>query len=100
MQPATQLPYEQKYSMSWREFISSVLLSFLGTQLVTVFLVIPLSIYTDSLTNKKKLPCLKSMENTASIALQLAMVLFFIFKFEPAERLLLKSLNFKAIKEW
>ncbi|MGE8001262.1 CPBP family intramembrane glutamic endopeptidase [Lysinibacillus sp. NPDC093190] len=100
MQPATQLPYEQKYSMSWGEFISSVLFAFLGTQLVTLFLAIPLTNYTDSLTNKKQIAMYESMANTASIALQLAMVLFFIFKFEPAERLLLKSLNFKAIKEW
>ncbi|MEB2280945.1 CPBP family intramembrane metalloprotease [Lysinibacillus xylanilyticus] len=100
MQPNTQLPYEQQYSMSCGNFISSVLLAFFGTQLVTLFLVIPLTIYTDSLTNKKQIAMYESMANTASIALQLAMVLFFIFKFEPAERLLLKSFNFKAIKEW
>lgn len=28
------------------------------------------------------------------------MLLFFIFKFEPAKNLLLKSFNFKALKEW
>lgn len=100
MQSATQLPYEQKYSMSWGQFISSVLFAFFGTGLITLFLAMPLTIYTAGLTNKKQIALYESIANTASIALQLAMLLFFIFKFEPAKRLLLKSFNFKVIKEW
>lgn len=57
MQPATQLSNEQKYSMSWLQFISSVLFAFFGTGLITVFLAMPLTIYTAGLTNKNKLPC-------------------------------------------
>ncbi len=53
MQPATQLSNEQKYSMSWLQFISSVLFAFFGTGLITVFLAMPLTIYTAGLTNKK-----------------------------------------------
>ncbi|WP_439021449.1 lysostaphin resistance A-like protein [Bacillus thuringiensis] len=100
MQPATQLPYEQKYSMSWGQFISSVLFAFFGTGLITVFLAMPLTIYTAGLENKKQIALYESIANTASIALQLAVLLFFIFKFEPAKKLLLKSFNFKALKEW
>ena len=53
-----------------------------------------------SLTNKKQIALYESIANTASIGLQLAMLLFFIFKFKPAKRLLLNSFNFKALKEW
>ncbi|AXK20532.1 MULTISPECIES: CPBP family intramembrane glutamic endopeptidase [Bacillus] len=100
MQPTTQLPYEQKYSMSWGQFISSVLFAFFGTGLITVFLAMPLTIYTAGLENKKQIALYESIANTASIGLQLTVLLFFIFKFEPAKNLLLKSFNFKALKEW
>ncbi|PEK45817.1 CPBP family intramembrane glutamic endopeptidase [Bacillus toyonensis] len=100
MQPTTQLPYEQKYSMSWGQFISSVLFAFFGTGLITVFLAMPLTIYTAGLENKKQIALYESIANTAGIGLQLTVLLFFIFKFEPAKNLLLKSFNFKALKEW
>ncbi|MGH1287421.1 lysostaphin resistance A-like protein [Bacillus toyonensis] len=100
MQPATQLSNEQKYSMSWGQFISSVLFAFFGTGLITVFLAMPLTIYTAGLTNKKQIALYESIANTASIGLQLAMLLFFIFKFEPAKKLLLQSFNFTVLKKW
>ncbi|HDR7793367.1 TPA: CPBP family intramembrane metalloprotease [Bacillus luti] len=100
MQPATQLSNEQKYSMSWGQFINSVLFSFFGTGLITLFLAMPLTIYTSGLTNKKQIALYDSITTTASITLQLAMLLFFIFKFEPAKKLLLQSFNFKVLKEW
>lgn len=100
MQSATQLSNEQKYSMSWGQFISSVLFAFFGTGLITVFLAMPLTIYTAGLTDKKQIALYESIVNTASIVLQLALLLFFIFKFEPAKKLLLKSFNFTALKEW
>ncbi|MGE6539519.1 CPBP family intramembrane glutamic endopeptidase [Bacillus luti] len=100
MQPATQLTYEQKYSMSWGQFISSVLFAFFGTGLITVFLAMPLTIYTAGLGNKKQIALYESIANTASIGLQLAVLLFFIFKFEPAKKLLLQSFNFTALKKW
>ena len=100
MQPATQLSNEQKYSMSWGQFISSVLFAFFGTGLITLFLAMPLTIYTSGLTNKKQIALYDSITTTASITLQLAMLLFFIFKFEPAKKLLLQSFNFKVLKEW
>ena len=100
MQPATQLSNEQKYSMSWGQFISSVLFAFFGTGLITVFLAMPLTIYTAGLTDKKQIALYESIANTASIVLQLAVLLFFIFKFEPAKKLLPKSFNFKVLKEW
>ncbi|HDX9703074.1 CPBP family intramembrane metalloprotease [Bacillus thuringiensis] len=101
MQSATQLSDEQKHSMSWGQFISSVLFAFFGTGLITLFLAImPLTIYTAGLTNKKQIALYESIANTASIGLQLAMLLFFIFKFKPAKKLLLNSFNFKALKEW
>ena len=49
----------------------------------------PLTIYTAGLTNKKQIALYESIANTASIVLQLAVLLFFIFKFEPAKKLLL-----------
>ena len=58
MQSATQLSNKQKYSMSWGQFISSVLFCFFGTGLITVFLAMPLTIYTAGLTDKNKLPCM------------------------------------------
>ena len=100
MQPATQLSNEQKYSMSWGQFISSVVFAFFGTGLITVFLAMPLTIYTAGLTDKKQIALYESIVNTASIVLQLAVLLFFIFKFEPAKKLLLQSFNFKALREW
>ncbi|WP_346817783.1 CPBP family intramembrane glutamic endopeptidase [Bacillus paramobilis] len=100
MQSATQLSNEQKYSMSWGQFISSVLFAFFGTGLITVFLTMPLTIYTAGLTDKKQIALYESIVNTTSIVLQLAVLLFFIFKFEPAKKLLLQSFNFKALKEW
>ncbi|MBJ8078021.1 CPBP family intramembrane metalloprotease [Bacillus cereus group sp. N12] len=100
MQPATQLPYEQKYSMSWGQFISSVLFAFFGTGLITVFLAMPLTIYTSGLENKKQIALYESIANTASIGLQLAVLLFFIFKFEPAKKLLLQSFNCTVLKKW
>lgn len=60
----------------------------------------PLTIYTAGLTDKKQIALYESIANTASIILQLAVLLFFIFKFEPAKKLLLKSFNFKVLKEW
>ncbi len=65
MQPTTQLPYEQKYSMSWGQFISSVLFAFFGTGLITVFLAMPLTIYTAGLENKKQIALYESIANTA-----------------------------------
>lgn len=63
MQSATQLSDEQKHSMSWGQFISSVLFAFFGTGLITLFLAImPLTIYTASLTNKSKLPCMNLLQ--------------------------------------
>ncbi|MEK7014546.1 CPBP family intramembrane glutamic endopeptidase [Bacillus sp. FSL R9-9410] len=100
MQSATQLSNEQKYSMSWGQFISSVLFAFFGTGLITVFLAMPLTIYTAGLTNKKQIALYESIANTASIVLQLAVLLFFIFKFEPAKKLLLQSFNFTPLKKW
>ncbi|WP_088350295.1 CPBP family intramembrane glutamic endopeptidase [Bacillus cereus] len=100
MQPATQLSNEQKYSMSWGQFISSVVFAFFGTGLITVFLAMPLTIYTAGLTDKKQIALYESIVNTASIGLQLAVLLFFIFKFEPAKKLLLQSFNFTALKKW
>lgn len=87
MQPATQLSNEQKYSMSWGQFISSVVFAFFGTGLITVFLAMPLTIYTAGLTDKKQIALYESIVNTASIVLQLAVLLFFIFKFEPAKKI-------------
>ena len=63
MQSATQLPHEQKYSMSWGQFISSVLFAFFGTGLITVFLALPLTIYTAGLTDKKQIALYKSIAN-------------------------------------
>lgn len=100
MQPATQLSNEQKYSMSWGQFISSILFAFFGTGLITVFLAMPLTIYTAGLENKKQIALYESIANTASIGLQLAVLLFFIFKFEPAKKLLLQSFNFTVLKKW
>ncbi|MFD6507692.1 MULTISPECIES: CPBP family intramembrane glutamic endopeptidase [Bacillus] len=100
MQSTTQLPYEQKHSMSWGQFISSVLFAFFGTGLITLFLALPLMIYTAGLTNKKQIALYDSIANTTSIALQLGILLFFIFKYEPAKRLLLEAFNFRALKEW
>ncbi|PEC19814.1 CPBP family intramembrane glutamic endopeptidase [Bacillus cereus] len=100
MQSTTQLPYEQKHSMSWGQFISSVLFAFFGTGLITLFLALPLMIYTAGLTNKKQIALYDSIANATSIALQLGILLFFIFKYEPAKRLLLEAFNFRALKEW
>ncbi|KFN01446.1 CPBP family intramembrane metalloprotease [Bacillus clarus] len=100
MQSTTQLPYEQKYSMSWGQFISSVLFAFFGTGLITLFLALPLTIYTDGLTNKKQTALYESIANTTSIALQLFVLLLFIFKYKPAKKLLLSAFNFEALKNW
>ncbi|PFF15417.1 CPBP family intramembrane metalloprotease, partial [Bacillus anthracis] len=56
--------------------------------------------YTAGLTDKKQIALYESIVNTASIVLQLAVLLFFIFTFEPAKKLLLQSFNFKALREW
>lgn len=61
MQPATQLSNEQKYSMSWEQFIS-LLYSLFRTGLITVFLAMPLTIYTAGLTDKNKLPCMNLLQ--------------------------------------
>ena len=61
MQPATQLSNEQKYSMSWEQFIIP-LYSLFRTGLITVFLAMPLTIYTAGLTDKNKLPCMNLLQ--------------------------------------
>ena len=81
MQPATQLSNEQKYSMSWEHLLARCI-RFFGTGLITVFLAMPLTIYTAGLTDKNKLPCMNLLQILSTV-LQLAVLLFFILNSNP-----------------
>ncbi|MCI0763953.1 type II CAAX endopeptidase family protein [Bacillus sp. TL12] len=99
MQPTTQLIETQKHSMSWGQFIASTLFAFFGTGLLTLFIALPVTIYTSDLTDKKQIALYESIGNTASTLLQLLVLLLFIYKYEPAKNLLSSAFNFRALKK-
>ncbi|EEL49022.1 MULTISPECIES: CPBP family intramembrane glutamic endopeptidase [Bacillus cereus group] len=99
MQSTTQLTYGPKHSMSWGQFIGSVLFAFFGTGLITLFIALPVTIYTSDLTNEKQIALYESIGNTASTLLQLLVLLLFISKYEPAKNLLSSAFNFRALKK-
>jgi membrane protease YdiL (CAAX protease family) len=85
--------------MSWGQFIGSVLFAFFGTGLITLFIALPVTIYTSDLTNEKQIALYESIGNTASTLLQLLVLLLFISKYEPAKNLLSSAFNFRALKK-
>ncbi|WP_459499179.1 CPBP family intramembrane glutamic endopeptidase [Bacillus sp. C1] len=99
MEPTTQLTYDQKpYSMSWGQFISSALFTFFGTGLISGgFILLPLALYSEGVTNKKTVALYESLGNTAHTFLELLILLLFIYKYEPAKKLLSTAFNFKAL---
>ncbi|PEY34338.1 CPBP family intramembrane metalloprotease [Bacillus pseudomycoides] len=99
MQSTTQLTYNQQYSMSWGQFISSSLFAFFGTGLISgLFILLPLTIYSEGVTNKKTVALYESLGNTANTFLELLILLLFIYKYEPAKKLLSSAFNFRALK--
>ncbi|MBO1580812.1 MULTISPECIES: CPBP family intramembrane glutamic endopeptidase [Bacillus] len=100
MQSTTQLTYDQKQPMSWLQFIGSALFAFFGTGLLSgLFILLPLTIYSEGITNKKTIALYESLGNAASTLLQLLVLLLFIYKYEPVKRLLLSAFNFQALKK-
>ncbi len=99
MQPTTQLPHEQKQSMSWGQFIPSTLFAFWGTGFITTFLILPLIMYKSIFADKTQIALYESIIDTTGTALQLIILLFFIFKYEPAKTLLLPSFDFSVLKK-
>ncbi|MED1555420.1 CPBP family intramembrane glutamic endopeptidase [Bacillus paramycoides] len=100
MQSNAQFSDTQKQSMSWGQFIPSALFAFWGTGFITGFLILPLIIYKSFFADKSQIALCESIIDTTGIALQLTILLFFIFKYEPAKRLLLSSFNFRVLKGW
>lgn len=100
MQPTTQLPHEQKQSMSWGQFIPSTLFAFWGTGFITTFLILPLIMYKSIFADKTQIALYESIIDTTGTALQLIILLFFIFKYEPAKTLLLPSFDFSVLKKY
>lgn len=98
MQLTTQLPHEQKQSMSWGQFIPSTLFAFWGTGFITTFLILPLIMYKSIFADKTQIALYESIIDTTGTALQLIILLFFIFKYEPAKTLLLPSFDFSVLK--
>ncbi|MEY8348776.1 CPBP family intramembrane glutamic endopeptidase [Bacillus cereus] len=99
MHKTIRLTDTQKHSMSWGQFIGSVLFAFFGTGLLTLFIALPVTIYTSDLTDKKQIALYESIGNTASTLLQLLVLLLFIYKYEPAKNLLSSAFNFRALKQ-
>lgn len=99
MQPTTQLPHEQKQSMSWGQFIPSTLFAFWGTGFITTFLILPLIMYKSIFADNTQIALYESIIDTTGTALQLIILLFFIFKYEPAKTLLLPSFYFSVLKK-
>jgi len=86
--------------MSWLQFFGSSLFAFFGTGLLSgLFILLPLTIYSEGITNKKTIALYESLGNTASTLLQLLVLLLFIYKYEPAKKLLSSAFNFKALKK-
>ncbi|KEK26472.1 CPBP family intramembrane glutamic endopeptidase [Bacillus gaemokensis] len=100
MQSTTQLTYGQKKSMSWGQFIGSALFAFFGTGIISgLCILLPLTIYSEGVTDKKTIALYESLGNTANTFLQLLILLLFIYKYEPAKRLLSAAFNFQALKK-
>ncbi|CAI8760915.1 CAAX amino terminal protease [Bacillus pseudomycoides] len=100
MQSITQLTYGPKQSMSWLQFLGSSLFAFFGTGLLSgLFILLPLTIYSEGITNKKTIALYESLGNTASTLLQLLVLLLFIYKYEPVKKLLSSAFNFRALKK-
>ncbi|PEP65640.1 CPBP family intramembrane glutamic endopeptidase [Bacillus pseudomycoides] len=100
MQSTTQLTYGPKQSMSWLQFFGSSLFAFFGTGLLSgLFILLPLTIYSEGITNKKTIALYESLGNTASTLLQLLVLLLFIYKYEPVKKLLSSAFNFRALKK-
>ncbi|MBJ8027539.1 CPBP family intramembrane glutamic endopeptidase [Bacillus cereus group sp. N21] len=100
MQSTTQLTYGPKQSMSWLQFFGSSLFAFFGTGLLSgLFILLPLTIYSEGITNKKTIALYESLGNTASTLLQLLVLLLFIYKYKPVKNLLSSAFNFKALKK-
>jgi len=100
MQATTQLTYGPKHSMSWLQFFGSSLFAFFGTGLLSgLFILLPLTIYSEGITNKKTIALYESLGNTASTLLQLLVLLLFIYKYEPVKKLLSSAFNFRALKK-
>lgn len=76
MQPTTQLPHEQKQSMSWGQFIPSTLFAFWGTGFITTFLILPLIMYKSIFADKTQIALYESIIDTTGTALQLIILLF------------------------
>ncbi|PEI91093.1 CPBP family intramembrane metalloprotease [Bacillus pseudomycoides] len=100
MQSTTQLTYSPKQSMSWLQFFGSSLFAFFGTGLLSgLFILLPLTIYSEGITNKKTIALYESLGNTASTLLQLLVLLLFIYKYKPVKILLSSAFNFEALKK-
>ncbi|MFJ8529874.1 lysostaphin resistance A-like protein [Bacillus sp. NPDC094106] len=100
MHSNTQLTYAQKHSMSWGQFIGSALFAFFGTGLISgLFILLPLMIYSEGVTDKKTIALYESLGNTASTLLQLLVLLLFVYKYQPVKRLLSSAFNFQALKK-
>ena len=61
MQPATQLSNEQN-TRCHGDNLLALFYSPFGTGLITMFLAMPLTIYTAGLTDKNKLPCMNLLQ--------------------------------------
>lgn len=99
MQHSVQLTYDQKHSLSWGQFIGSVLFTVFGANIISgLFITLPFMIYSESISDKKTSALYSSLGNTGSTLLQLLILLLFIFKYEPIKKLLLPVFNFQALR--
>ncbi|MEH6888643.1 CPBP family intramembrane glutamic endopeptidase [Bacillus sp. JJ864] len=100
MQHSVQLTHDQNHSLSWGQFIGSVLFAFFGAKIINdLFISLPFMIYSAGISDKKTIALYSSLRNTGSTLLQLLILLLFIFKYEPLKKLLLPVFNFQALQK-
>lgn len=100
MQSATDITYEQSRPMSWLNFIGSVLFALYGTAIIaSLFIYLPLTIYSAEITDKQQLAFYESLANIGVTCLQLLILLLFISKHKQMKRLLQPIFNFQVLKK-
>lgn len=100
MQPATHIIQEQPRPISWWNFIGSALFAFFGTGIIaSIFIYLPLIIYSEGTSDQKQLAFYESLANIGYVLLQLVLLLLFIYKHKQMKQLLQPIFNFEALKK-
>ena len=88
----------ERFSMSWVQFIASVLFSFLGIKLISLFVIIPI---TNSIFNDTALESLQGFLEVSLVNLcSLVLFFMFIYVYTPVKKLVLPAFNYQTLKKW